>query len=79
MIESGEAVDSDEDEDGEDDGDMNSDFGGGLSDDEDYDEVPCLQSWSGEETGTKFTNYSMSSSCIRRNNQLSLLDDNFMD
>ena len=27
--------------------------------------------------GTKFTNYSMSSSVIRRNQQLSLLDDKF--
>ena len=55
MIEAGEAVDSDEDE--EDDGDMDSDFSGGQSDDEEDDEAPSLQSWSGEETGTKFTNY----------------------
>merc|ERR1719402_489269 len=49
--------------------DMDSDFGGGRSEDEEEDEVPSLQSWSGEETATKFTNYSMSSSCIRRNAQ----------
>merc|ERR1719431_525439 len=59
------------------DSDVDSDFGGGRSEDEEDDEVPSLQSWNGEETGTKFTNYSMSSSCIRRNNQLSLLDDKF--
>lgn len=59
------------------DSDVDSDFGGGRSEDEEDDEVPSLQSWTGEETGTKFTNYSMSSSCIRRNNQLSLLDDKF--
>jgi len=57
--------------------DMDSDFGGGRSEDEDDDDVPSLKSWTGEETGTKFTNYSMSSSCIRRNDQLSLLDDKF--
>merc|ERR1719209_2130103 len=57
--------------------DMDSDFGGGRSEDEEDDEVPSLQSWSGEETATKFTNYSMSSSCIRRNAQLTLADDKF--
>ena len=59
------------------DSDIDSDCVGGRSEDEEDDEVPSLQSWGGEETGTKFTNYSMSSSCIRRNNQLSLLDDKF--
>ena len=53
------------------------DLGGGRSDDEEDDEVPSLLSWTGEETRTKFTNYSMSSSVIRRNKQLSLLDDQF--
>merc|ERR1719454_1494319 len=57
--------------------DMDSDFGAGRSEDEEDDEVPSLQSWSGEETATKFTNYSMSSSCIRRNAQLTLVDDKF--
>jgi len=72
-MEVGEGGDSgDEWEDGS---DVDSDCGGGRS--EEDDEVPSLQSWGGEETGTKFTNYSMSSSCIRRNNQLSLLDDKF--
>jgi len=61
----------------EDGSDVDSDCGGGRSEDEEDDDVPSLQSWGGEETGTKFTNYSMSSSCIRRNNQLSLLDDKF--
>jgi len=61
----------------DDDSDIDSDCVGGRSEDEEDDEVPSLQSWGGEETGTKFTNYSMSSSCIRRNNQLSLLDDKF--
>jgi len=73
---------SDDDEDYEDCSDMDSEFGGGRSDGEEDDEVPSLLSWNGEETGTKFTNYSMSSSCIRRNQQLSLLDeqfDKFMD
>ena len=61
----------------EDGSDMDSDFGGGRSEDEEDDEVPSLQSWTGEETATKFTNYSMSSSCIQRNEQLKLQDDKF--
>lgn len=74
----GSGVEGEESEEGEsDDDDMDSDFGGGRSEDEDDDDVPSLKSWTGEETGTKFTNYSMSSSCIRRNAQLSLLDDKF--
>lgn len=72
-MEEGEGGDSDDE--WEDGSDVDSDCGGGRS--EEDDEVPSLQSWGGEETGTKFTNYSMSSSCIRRNNQLSLLDDKF--
>jgi len=63
------------DDEWEDTSDVDSDCAGGRS--EEDDEVPSLKSWNGEETGTKFTNYSMSSSCIRRNNQLSLLDDKF--
>lgn len=61
---------------GSDSDDFDSDFGGGRSEDED-DEVPSLKSFTGEETGTKFTNYSMSSSIIRRNAGLSTLDDQF--
>jgi len=57
--------------------DFDSDFGGGPSEDEDDDEVPSLKSFTAEETGTKFTNYSMSSSVIRRNAGLSTLDDQF--
>ena len=63
----------DDDEEWEDDSD---DCAGGRSDEED-DEVPSLVSWSGEETKTRFTNYSMSSSVIRRNAQLETLDDKF--
>merc|ERR1719493_12372 len=67
---------SDEDEwEDESGSDIDSDCGGGRS--EEDDQCPSLLSWAGEETGTKFTNYSMSSSVIRRNNQLSLLDDKF--
>jgi protein LTV1 len=40
-------------------------------------QVPELAEWDEEETKTKFTNYSMSSSVIRRNKELSLLDDKF--
>ena len=76
-MEEGEGGDSkDEWKDGS---DVDSDCGGRSEED---DEVPSLQIWGDEETGTKFTNYSMSSSCIRRKNQLTLLDakfDRFMD
>merc|ERR1719219_442068 len=69
----GEADDEDDDE-WEDD----SDCMGGRSDDEEDDKVPSLCSWTGEETATaKFTTYSMSSSVMRRNENLSLLDSKF--
>merc|ERR1719309_1088643 len=67
----------DDGEEDEEDGDFDSDFGVGPSDDEEDDEVPSLKSWTEEETGTKFTNYSMSSSVMRRNEGLTLLDDQF--
>jgi hypothetical protein len=48
---------------------------------EDEDEVMSLNgpqlSFSGEETKSRFTQYSMTSSVIRRNEQLSLLDSRF--
>jgi len=60
----------------EDGSDADSDFMGGRSDDE-FDEVPELLPFDEEETKTKFTNYSMSSSVIRRNEGLATLDDKF--
>ena len=49
--------------------------------DEAQDDVPSLEggfsNFSAEETKSKFTSYSMSSSVMRRNDQLSLLDDKF--
>merc|ERR1719414_2152476 len=65
---------SDEEEDWETDSDC---MGGRSDDEEEFDEVPELQAFDEEETRTKFTNYSMSSSIIRRNKELSLLDDKF--
>ena len=67
-------IEEDDEDQWEDDSD---DCAGGRSEDEEDDQCPSLLSWAGEETGTKFTNYSMSSSVIRRNQQLSLLDDKF--
>jgi len=77
-----EAGESDDEDDVDDEGsyedwDTDSDRMGGRSDDEEFDEVPELQPFDEEETKTKFTNYSMSSSVIRRNQGLSLLDDKF--
>jgi hypothetical protein len=41
-------------------------------------QVPeLLETWEGEETRSRFTAYSMSSSVIRRNKELTLLDDKF--
>lgn len=58
------------------DGDDQSNFGS-----EEMDEVGSLdgsdQSFSREETRSKFTTYSMTSSVMRRNDQLSLLDEKF--
>ncbi|XP_068894561.1 protein LTV1 homolog [Tenebrio molitor] len=55
---------------------MGSDFGS-----EEMDDVASLpgsqQSFNEEETKSRFTNYSMTSSVIRRNEQLTLLDDRF--
>ena len=76
----GEAGQDDDDYEGDDDEeweDDSDDCAGGRSDLEEDDEVPSLVSWSGEETKTRFTNYSMSSSVIRRNAQLETLDDKF--
>jgi len=76
-----EDVPTDEEEDGEE-RDFDSDFGG-RSEDEEDDVVPDLMDARGhrlfmeEETKSRFTEYSMSSSVIRRNAQLSLLDDKF--
>ena len=67
-------IEEDDEDQWEDDSD---DCAGGRSEDEEDDQCPSLLSWAGEETGTKFTSYSMSSSVIRRNQQLSLLDDKF--
>merc|ERR1719219_1939977 len=67
---------ADDDDDGE--WEDESDCMGGRSGEEEDDEVPSLCSWNGEETATaKFTTYSMSSSVIRRNDNLSLLDSKF--
>merc|ERR1719228_1933056 len=53
-----------DDDDEDDDEDAGSDF-----DDADFDDL--------EETKSRFTEYSMTSSVIRRNDQLTLLDDRF--
>lgn len=53
-------------------------IGSDLSDfDEEEDEVGSMPDFSDEETRTRFTNYSMSSSVIRRNQGLTLVDDKF--
>jgi len=69
-------VSDDEFNEDDEDGDIDSDF-----DDEDMDDVGSLKgsdrSFSKEETKSRFTNYSMTSSVMRRNDQLSLLDDRF--
>lgn len=84
MAMGGEGDDGDEyDEYSDIDSDFDGDsFGGDDGDDEDGDRLAPLRSrrfanFDGEETKSRFTEYSMSSSVIRRNEQLSLLDDRF--
>lgn len=68
--------DDDYDEDEEYDG---SDFGpdSDYSDDEERDNLGPMRSYNGEECKSRFTEYSMSSSVIRRNQGLALLDERF--
>lgn len=68
--------DDDEWEDTDEEGDFDSD--GGLSGDEDLDDgVPREFLFMDEETKSRFTEYSLTSSVMRRNEQLTLLDDRF--
>lgn len=58
--------------------DAAAEFSGSEDDEENGDDhVGSLPSFSDEETKTRFTNYSMSSSVIRRNQGLTLVDDKF--
>lgn len=63
---------SDDDDDGSDDDDVGSEFSGV---DSDFDDL--ASNFSEEETKTRFTNYSMTSSVIRRTAELKVLDDRF--
>lgn len=68
--------DDDEWEDTDEEGDFDSD--GGLSGDEDLDDGgPREFLFMDEETKSRFTEYSLTSSVMRRNEQLTLLDDRF--
>lgn len=70
----GEALEGDEEMDSDDyDSDVESDF----SNDEERDALGPLRMYDNEETKSRFTEYSMSSSVIRRNEQLMLLDERF--
>lgn len=73
-VEDGGDEDDDEWEDTDDEGDFDSE--GGLSGDEGPD-GPREFLFMDEETKSRFTEYSMSSSVMRRNEQLTLLDDRF--
>lgn len=66
----------------DDDDDIDSDFNDGDEEDEDGDRLGPLRgrrmpNFDDDDTKSRFTEYSMSSSVIRRNEQLSLLDDRF--
>lgn len=74
MCDSGEGDDDDEWEDTDDEGDFDSE--GGLSGDEGPG-GPREFLFMDEETKSRFTEYSLSSSVMRRNEQLTLLDDRF--
>lgn len=78
FIELAQGVASDQEFD-EDDDDYN--LGSDFEDDEEMDEVGSLpgseRTYDEEETKSRFTSYSMTSSVMRRNEQLSLLDNRF--
>lgn len=69
--------DDDEWEDTDEEGDFDSE--GGFSGDEDMEGSGCGREFlfMDEETKSRFTEYSMTSSVMRRNEQLTLLDDRF--
>lgn len=70
----GEAIDeNDEEMDSDDYSDVDSEF----SNDEERDALGPLRMYDNEESKSRFTEYSMSSSVIRRNEQLMLLDERF--
>lgn len=77
--EAGEDYDDDDEwEDTDEEGDEEDfDSDGGLSDDENKDGGVREFLFSDEETKSRFTEYSMTSSVMRRNEQLTLLDDRF--
>ena len=66
--------DSDEDSDDDDDDD---DESGEDFDSDELDDLDDNKSFASEETKSRFTNYSLTSSVIRRNEGLTLLDDRF--
>ncbi|XP_054460944.1 protein LTV1 homolog [Anoplopoma fimbria] len=71
----GDDDDDDEWEDTDEEGDFDSE--GGFSGDEELEGRPREFMFMDEETKSRFTEYSMTSSVMRRNEQLSLLDDRF--
>ncbi|XP_040043126.2 protein LTV1 homolog [Gasterosteus aculeatus] len=75
----GDSGDEDDDDDEWEDTDEEGDFGseGGLSGDEDLGRRAREFLFMDEETKSRFTEYSMTSSVMRRNEQLTLLDDRF--
>lgn len=64
-------------EEGESDSEGDVDSEGAVSGDEDGEGHPREFMFMDEETKTRFTEYSMTSSVMRRNEQLTLLDDRF--
>lgn len=76
FIELANGIASDQEFDADEEIEMDSNF-----DDEEMDEVGSLSgsqhSFKEEETKSRFTNYSMTSSVMRRNEQLTLLDERF--
>lgn len=70
----GDPIDEDDEELNSDD---NSDVDSDFSNDEERDALGPLRMYNDEESKSRFTEYSMSSSVIRRNEQLMLLDERF--
>lgn len=72
------ANDKPSDDDSDSNCDQKSDFDSNFEEDDEVGSLDGPQfTFKEEETKSRFTNYSMSSSVIRRNEQLTLLDDKF--
>lgn len=73
-------LNGDDDEEWDDESDVDSnaaDFSDFDEEDDEVGDLPIMKNFANEETKSRFTDYSMTSSVLRRNQQLTMLDDQF--